>query len=61
MIPVFPVVKNAVAGEMLPPLELKATEKVDPDQRAYKVRSASAINGEETVVPVAVLDQPKNV
>jgi hypothetical protein len=59
--PVFPVVKDAVAGEMLPPFELKATENDDPDQRAYKVKSASAINGVDTVVPVAVLDQPKNV
>jgi hypothetical protein len=61
VIPAYPVVKDAVAGELLPPLELNATEKVDPAHRAYKVIVASAINGEETVVPVAVLDQPKNV
>ena len=29
-----PVVKYAVAGAMLPPLELKATAKVEPAQRA---------------------------
>ena len=29
-----PVVKDAVAGEMLPPFELNATEYVEPAQRA---------------------------
>ena len=29
-----PVVNEVVAGEMLPPFEMNATENVEPDQRA---------------------------
>jgi hypothetical protein len=56
-----PVVKDAVAGEMLPPFELNATEYVEPAQRAYSIVFSVGMKGEETVFPVSVFDQPKNV
>ena len=52
---------EAIAGDIEPPLELNATEYVSPDHRAYKIVSAVGMNGDDTVVPVEVLDQPKNV
>jgi hypothetical protein len=48
-----------LAGESDPPFELNETEYVAPAQRAYKIVSAAGMNGEETVVPVGVTDQPK--